>query len=89
MSALGQKRTLAYVGYLSALPPKANIAERHHHVRFVPKADSCTAAKLRFCNRNIRYNGRRRTHSQRTTLRSLSIDGKAAAAYRRSAVAPW
>jgi hypothetical protein len=24
---------------MSALPPKADIAERHRHVRFVPKAD--------------------------------------------------
>jgi hypothetical protein len=24
---------------VSALPPKADIAERHRHVRFVPKAD--------------------------------------------------
>jgi hypothetical protein len=29
---------------MSALPPKAGIAERDHHVRFVLKADSCTAA---------------------------------------------
>jgi len=29
---------------MSALPRKADIAERDRHVRFVPKADSCTAA---------------------------------------------
>jgi len=29
---------------MSALPPKADIAERARRVRFVPKADSCTAA---------------------------------------------
>ena len=29
---------------MSALPPKADIAERDWHVRFVPNADSCTAA---------------------------------------------
>jgi len=29
---------------MSALPPKADIAERDRHVRFVPKAESCTAA---------------------------------------------
>ena len=33
------------VRVMSALPPKADIAERDRHVRFVPKADSCTAAK--------------------------------------------
>ena len=44
MSALGQKQTLADVRVMSALPPKADIAERDQHVRFVPEADSCTAA---------------------------------------------
>ena len=29
---------------MSALPPKADIVERDRHVRFVPKADSCSAA---------------------------------------------
>jgi hypothetical protein len=29
---------------MSAIPPKADIAERRCHVRFVPKADICTAA---------------------------------------------
>jgi hypothetical protein len=28
---------------MSALPSKADIAERDHHVRFVPEAESCTA----------------------------------------------
>jgi hypothetical protein len=44
MSALGQKRTLMRLDPMSALPPKADIAERDYHVRFVPIADSCTAA---------------------------------------------
>ena len=30
---------------MSALPPKADIAEGDRHVRFVPKADICSAAK--------------------------------------------
>src|SRR5215813_4600282 len=34
MSALGQKRTLKRLHPMSALPPKADIAERDHHVRF-------------------------------------------------------
>jgi hypothetical protein len=33
------KATLWCVAAMSALPPKADIAERDHHVRFVPKAD--------------------------------------------------
>jgi hypothetical protein len=45
MSALGQKRTLRGVRSMSALPPKADIAERDRHVRFVPKADIGTAKK--------------------------------------------
>jgi hypothetical protein len=39
MSALGQKRTLNCPQPMSALPPKADIAERRWIVRFVPKAD--------------------------------------------------
>src|SRR6516165_8501183 len=30
---------------MSALPPKADIGTQSHDVRFVPKADSCTAAR--------------------------------------------
>jgi hypothetical protein len=33
---------------MSALPPKADIGGRRLNVRFVPKADSCTAAKSVF-----------------------------------------
>jgi hypothetical protein len=39
MSALGQKQTLEHLRAMSALPPKADIAERDRHVRFVPIAD--------------------------------------------------
>ena len=38
MSALGQKRTFRPRNVMSALPPKADIAERVLDVRFVPKA---------------------------------------------------
>ena len=31
---------------MSALHPKADIGERNWDIRFVPKADSCTAAKI-------------------------------------------
>ena len=31
---------------MSALPPKADIETQSRDVRFVPKADSCTAANL-------------------------------------------
>jgi hypothetical protein len=43
MSALGHKQTLSLRNAMSALPPKADIDRRNCHVRFVPKADSCTA----------------------------------------------
>jgi hypothetical protein len=35
-SALGQKRTSEHVQSMSALPPKADIAEFKEHVYFVP-----------------------------------------------------
>jgi hypothetical protein len=48
MSALGQKQTSEHAWIMSALPPKADIAERECHVRFVPKADvsRCSKATL-------------------------------------------
>jgi hypothetical protein len=46
MSALGQKRTLDCHPLMSALPPKADIAERDPHVRFVPKADEVHCGKV-------------------------------------------
>jgi hypothetical protein len=45
MSALGHKQTLKRAGAMSALPPKADTVELDRNVRFVPEADSCTAAK--------------------------------------------
>ena len=39
MSAMGQKQTLRHVIGMSALPPKADIAEHDRDVRFVPRAD--------------------------------------------------
>jgi hypothetical protein len=46
MSPLGQKRTWEYRSLMSALPPKADIVHGSGNVRFVPQADSCTAAIL-------------------------------------------
>src|SRR5262249_11429579 len=42
-SALGQKQTLKRLRSMSAIPPKADIGTQSRNVRFVPKADSCTA----------------------------------------------
>jgi hypothetical protein len=49
MSALGQKQTLDWRPLMSALPPKADIAQVEENVRFVPKADirlGCTYFRL-------------------------------------------
>ena len=46
MSALGQKQTFRNVSMMSALPPRADIGTQLLNVRFVPKADICTAANL-------------------------------------------
>ena len=43
---------------MSALPPKADIAGRQADVRFVPKADSCTAAIYATLTPNARAYGR-------------------------------
>jgi len=48
MSALGQKQTSRLVEGMSALPPKADIAERDRHVRFVPEADM-DSIEFRWC----------------------------------------
>src|ERR1700751_1332353 len=39
MSALGQKQTSPHVRFMSALPPKADIAGRHLDVRFFGEGD--------------------------------------------------
>jgi len=49
MSALGQKQTCAPVQVMSAIPPKADIAVGQIDVRFLPKADICSAAYLAAC----------------------------------------
>jgi hypothetical protein len=41
----GYQRTFREVRPMSALPPKADMDHQGNDVGFVPKADSCTAAK--------------------------------------------
>jgi hypothetical protein len=48
MSHLGQKQTSRHLQPMSALPSKADIGTQPLNVRFVPKADICTAAILSF-----------------------------------------
>jgi hypothetical protein len=45
MSALGQKQTLKRLRTMSALPPKADIAELEEHVRFVLSAQPVDATQ--------------------------------------------
>jgi hypothetical protein len=45
MPASVKKQTYAVHQPMSALPPKANIAESNWHVRFVPKADMAARAR--------------------------------------------
>ena len=56
MSAVGQKQTLRRSNATSALPPKADIDGRSPDVRFVPIADSCTAAKGTLFNQLVGAN---------------------------------
>jgi hypothetical protein len=49
MSALGQKQTSQRSNGMSALPPKADIADRDPDVRFVPQADIHWFAALKVC----------------------------------------
>src|SRR5262249_26562102 len=46
LSALGQKQTCRAHAAMSALPLKADITSLPRYVRFVPKAEPCTAARL-------------------------------------------
>jgi hypothetical protein len=57
---LGQKQTLDWRPLMSALPPKADMVQHNRDVRFVPKADSCTAAII----------GRLRTDTERRLCRT-------------------
>jgi hypothetical protein len=54
MSALGQKWTFTHLRPMSALLPKADIAEGDWHVRFVPEADiRCRRARaVTYCATN-------------------------------------
>jgi hypothetical protein len=59
MSALGHKRTLKRRQPMSALPPKADIAERKWHVRFVPKGHSALQQKMTYSITSARRCGAR------------------------------
>jgi len=50
MSALGQKQTFRVAKAMSSLPPIADMVQRSCDVRFVPKADSRSAAMRNRCS---------------------------------------
>jgi hypothetical protein len=54
MSALGQKQTSDCRPLMSALPPKADIAERDWDVRFVPFPGQVHRSKIAFYSRLFR-----------------------------------
>jgi hypothetical protein len=57
MSALGHKRTLGLVSLMTALPPKADIAQHGGNVRFVPEADFAPNMKSRRFDRGFAWIG--------------------------------
>src|SRR6516165_3917066 len=57
MSGLGQNQTSSARARMSAISPKADIAERDCHVRFVPKADIVRCGKIAVI-RSLRRRGR-------------------------------
>jgi len=71
MSALGQKQTLHRSIAMSAIPPKADIADHDPDVRFVPKAD--IAPSFDHVVRKCEHVGRNRDTE---CLGCLKIDGE-------------
>ena len=59
---------------MSALPPKADIVERDRHVRFVPKADSCSAAILSLFDHLAGLRKQHRRHGEAERFGGLQID---------------
>jgi len=59
---------------MSALPPKADIGTQRWHVRFVPKADICGAAKFRLFDHLVGARDQRRGYGKSERLRGLKID---------------
>jgi hypothetical protein len=74
MSALGQ--TFAHVGVMSALPPKADMEQRGRNVRFVPKADSCSAAKGLLFDYFVDTAKQGNRHCDAECLRCLEVDNE-------------
>jgi hypothetical protein len=65
MSALGQKQTLAHIGLMSALPPKADIDRARPDVRFGSKADIARDQLI------VRFTPKKRTWISRAVMSAL------------------
>jgi hypothetical protein len=60
----------------SAFPLKADIRSPFNHVRFMPKADSCTAAKSALFDHLVGGDEQRRWHIETECFRSPEVDTK-------------
>jgi hypothetical protein len=58
---------------MSALPPKADIAERDHHVRFVPQADKLRCSKMGLFDHLVGVGEQARRNSQTENLRPITV----------------
>jgi len=61
---------------MSALPPKSDITQRDKNVRFVPKADSCTAAIQTLLDHLIGTGEERLGHVEAERFGGLQVDDK-------------
>ena len=59
---------------MSALPPIPDIRQRDRDVRFVPKADSCTAAIIRLFDHKVGAAKRRKRYGKAEGLGGFQID---------------
>jgi len=73
MSALGQKRTSHLIWTSSALPPKADKQGEARLVRFVPKADICSAANCSLFDDLVGSDEQAGRHGQAERLRRLEV----------------
>ena len=76
MSALGQKQTSEDVKAMSALPPKADITKCDWNVRYVPKADICSAANSSLFDHLVGASKHRLRNCEFYCFGSLEIDYK-------------
>ena len=60
---------------MSALPLKADIERPDRHVRFVPKADKCTAAKIALLDYFVGGHEQLVRHCEAQRLRGLEVYG--------------